>query len=1176
MKNELTSKLGIRIQVHAFEDENNNRLAALYGTFNMGKNIVGRFDYNVSTNFPLSTTSNTFQIILLDSNTNSCLGSLTIPLNEVYNLPSQLGKHWVTLFDDLDDDVYDGDYIEDDVEVPRALIEYQIFDMKQCVREYSSEDKIVYETPNKSDKVNLSQNESERNTEIYHKIERISNMEENIKVNNKHEKSEEVIIEPEVVSEESKKSTRKIIKHIEEKTTTIRYEDSQSKPLFDDLVNMSDVFSHEGEDSEKSRATFKTINEPNMKLIKESTVRSEKSENGVNIVKEYKSYVKEFNNDEKNDKKDCVVIAPEEVSKNDTKTEQKINYHTTNKEELKHTIEPEVKYKTNINIDPQLNEKEIIITENLESQPPIAESCKDESNKNYEDQIEKLLEENKRLRKELEDIESSNKDLNNKYQTEIKNYDERISNFIKEKYDFQQRISSLENDLEDTNRKMKNAIDELRDFKEKSKRELEAKDAEINVKIQSYQNSVSELKITTETTKKTNIERLNMQEYIDKLIELEKKYLDQLKDVQVKLLESENKRTEMSSELRMKNESEEALKAKIVKLNEENRTLKDTNNHLQNSLKDSQTKMAELEKKLIEIEQKSNTELVSLHEKNIELTSLVEQLKAMLEEAKHNNANYETIIETKNTEIKELRSLNEQLKERMKNQNDLLRNELNAKSKLWDEQRKTMQNSIDQNKSEADTLRSKLREAQNELLKKGSLEDELKEKMKMIDSLESIINDYKKSTETLKKRIAELEEELEKAKKEAKEMKERCKELQKRITIYEERIKKITIEYNIITNTLEKKENDSKHNEAKYKEYQSEINGLKEKLKKKDAKIDNLEKEQKKWTERLDEMAEKAKEIEDWRSKSKNKDDKLQEISVKLLQQNKLSREFENELNKIKDELNICKGELNNTNCENEELKRELAQRNKEIENLTNILANCKQESDSEDSKSGQPVYTSDKSDKVDQMFALYINAVHCPVKLKKIGDGQYIFGTKKIFAKIQNEKLVIRVGGGYMMIEDFLTTYTAQELNKMKRNEANEAEAELNSTMSHKTMTNYGKGFGKEGIPEANIDHNTERLPTTGSRKKSEHIVFTKSTSKVMGDKAKNAPNIANRSKSPAIGLINGTNRTRILTEQDLSNAKTTKLTVDKMEGKVMTKKFVPGETNWEESENDFNLTSK
>ena len=119
---ELTSKLGIRIQVHAFEDENNNRLAALYGTFNMGKNIVGRFDYNVSTNFPLSTTSNTFQIILLDSNTNSCLGSLTIPLNEVYNLPSQLGKHWVTLFDDLDDDVYDGDYIEDDVEVPRALI----------------------------------------------------------------------------------------------------------------------------------------------------------------------------------------------------------------------------------------------------------------------------------------------------------------------------------------------------------------------------------------------------------------------------------------------------------------------------------------------------------------------------------------------------------------------------------------------------------------------------------------------------------------------------------------------------------------------------------------------------------------------------------------------------------------------------------------------------------------------------------------------------------------------------------------------------------------------------------------------------------------------------------------------------------------------------------------------
>lgn len=42
------------------------------------------------------------------------------------------------------------------------------------------------------------------------------------------------------------------------------------------------------------------------------------------------------------------------------------------------------------------------------------------------------------------------------------------------------------------------------------------------------------------------------------------------------------------------------------------------------------------------------------------------------------------------------------------------------------------------------------------------------------------------------------------------------------------------------------------------------------------------------------------------------------------------------------------------------------------------------------------------------------------------------MFGTKKIYAKIINGKLVIRVGGGYMSIDEFMFYYGAQELNKM------------------------------------------------------------------------------------------------------------------------------------------------
>jgi Growth-Arrest-Specific Protein 2 Domain len=64
-------------------------------------------------------------------------------------------------------------------------------------------------------------------------------------------------------------------------------------------------------------------------------------------------------------------------------------------------------------------------------------------------------------------------------------------------------------------------------------------------------------------------------------------------------------------------------------------------------------------------------------------------------------------------------------------------------------------------------------------------------------------------------------------------------------------------------------------------------------------------------------------------------------------------------------------------------------------------------------------------------------------VPIKKLGNGYYIFGTRKIYAKILNGKLVIRVGGGFMIIEEFINNYAEQELNKI--NKLNEQQRLLN-----------------------------------------------------------------------------------------------------------------------------------
>lgn len=72
------------------------------------------------------------------------------------------------------------------------------------------------------------------------------------------------------------------------------------------------------------------------------------------------------------------------------------------------------------------------------------------------------------------------------------------------------------------------------------------------------------------------------------------------------------------------------------------------------------------------------------------------------------------------------------------------------------------------------------------------------------------------------------------------------------------------------------------------------------------------------------------------------------------------------------------------------------------------------------------------KGDLVDEMLAKYL--IDCPVPVKRLGGGFYLFGTKKIYAKIMNEKLVVRVGGGYMFISEFITSYSEPEIIKLTK----------------------------------------------------------------------------------------------------------------------------------------------
>ena len=76
--------------------------------------------------------------------------------------------------------------------------------------------------------------------------------------------------------------------------------------------------------------------------------------------------------------------------------------------------------------------------------------------------------------------------------------------------------------------------------------------------------------------------------------------------------------------------------------------------------------------------------------------------------------------------------------------------------------------------------------------------------------------------------------------------------------------------------------------------------------------------------------------------------------------------------------------------------------------------------------------YRAVKGDIVDELLAKYINSMEINVPIRRLGDGFYLFGTRKIFAKVLNNKLVVREGGGYMNFGEFIDAYAMIELKKI------------------------------------------------------------------------------------------------------------------------------------------------
>ena len=57
-------------------------------------------------------------------------------------------------------------------------------------------------------------------------------------------------------------------------------------------------------------------------------------------------------------------------------------------------------------------------------------------------------------------------------------------------------------------------------------------------------------------------------------------------------------------------------------------------------------------------------------------------------------------------------------------------------------------------------------------------------------------------------------------------------------------------------------------------------------------------------------------------------------------------------------------------------------------------------------------------------MFANYVNEKKLDLKFKWLSSGRYLIGSQKVFMKIINSRLIVRIGGGYTSVEKFMAQF--------------------------------------------------------------------------------------------------------------------------------------------------------
>ena len=155
---------------------------------------------------------------------------------------------------------------------------------------------------------------------------------------------------------------------------------------------------------------------------------------------------------------------------------------------------------------------------------------------------------------------------------------------------------------------------------------------------------------------------------------------------------------------------------------------------------------------------------------------------------------------------------------------------------------------------------------------------------------------------------------------------------------------------------------------------------------------------------------------------------KLKNLNIDLLESEEARKGLKIDINELNERIIIIEEEI----YESKNIQLDLLEQLKEMENRNELLEDKIQEllNINEMLEKNQAVYIAKKNDKVDKTLANYLNKYpereNMNIMFLRESEGVYQFGQKRVYVKVEKgNTILVRVGGGYMHIDEFIRQYT-------------------------------------------------------------------------------------------------------------------------------------------------------